>query len=438
MRNLFAVLAGISLLLYGLFPGDTQSSHAFLFLGSSLLALVVVARIHRKIAAIAILHLIKEHPDIHPADLWEYIYNQISIWPIRGPVVVRRVDYPVLDLRQPDRPLPNGRLMLMRCFIDTACIASLTIQLFKRMDETVSLEVFDSLARLWSSRCAQHLRLRLEVSGYESLKLVTHQSIIVLNHESLLDFALGFYGVGGAGTGRGNRLRPRFIAAKDHFKDNFFLHSVIGMGRAMDQAGMIFVDRKTKGAGRKVISESVAAMRKSGVDLAIFPQGTRASAHFDANEKPTGAGFYTTTRAPVAGVGHFKPGTARIAAELSQYQEVDIVLVAILGTATAIPAKRFDVYPGATISYHIAPPITVKAEEQTDAVELNQRIELAVRKNARVHPRLLTAWQEQSTGKNGDLDALTSALQAWDEAADPVPFATLDVILSHPAHERPA
>jgi 1-acyl-sn-glycerol-3-phosphate acyltransferase len=306
------------------------------------------------------------------------------------------------------------------------------------MQGPVALKVFDSLARIWSSRCALLLRLRLQVTGVEALKELTHQTVIVLNHESLLDFAMGFYVVGGADTGRGKRLATRFIAAKDHFKDNFFLYSVIGMGRAMEQAGMIFVDRKIRGGGERVILESVEAMRESGVDVAIFPQGTRAIAHFDTDGLPTGAGFYTTTRGPIVGVGHFKSGASRIVAELSKHQDVNILLVSIQGAATAIPAKRFDIYPGATIRYHIAPPITVEKGTDTEAETLNHRIELALRNNAQVHERLLARWQIECHQDQAAHQALESALAPWDQAQEPVPFAVLDAILGRTPNERPA
>jgi hypothetical protein len=61
-----------------------------------------------------------------------------------------------------------------------------------------------------------------------------------------------------------------------------------------------------------------------------------------------------------------------------------------------------------------------------------------VRKNAGVHRRLLAAWQLIQSRSDEERAALEIALQPWDEARDPVPFAALDTILSKRADERKA
>ena len=98
-------------------------------------------------------------------------------------------------------------------------------------------------------------------------------NFLAFNHESIIDFCL-LFATGARKTGDGRYLAPRFIAAKDHFKDNPILYSILGIGRAMERSGMIFVDRKTPGAGSKIIEESSQVIKELGVDVAIFPQGT--------------------------------------------------------------------------------------------------------------------------------------------------------------------
>jgi len=406
-------------------------------LGGVLLLLASVGIYRRRRSNRVVIDYIAMHPDIHPTDFMCLIRLSRCLWPAASYGTSRLVPADELDFRAVEGALPNGLHALTKCIVDTGCIASLAVQTFQQLPGPDALRVFDTLARLWSARCATHLRLKLEISGRENLRKVKNKAVVVLNHESIIDFALGFYAISGTETERGNRLSPRFLAAKDHFKDNPLLHSVLGIGRAMDKAGMIFVERRKKGGGQRVIDSAVESLRTTDVDVAVFPQGTRANVHRNNRGEPIGAGYYTTTKAPVAGPGHFKTGAARIAAGLSAHQSVDIVPVAIVGAAQVMPARHFfEVRPGKTISYRIVEPLTLERGSDTDPSELSRQIDLLLRRTALVHERLAARWQQACGKTDEEAQALMNALEEWRECEDPIPFAVLDSLLSRPQNLR--
>ncbi|MBI2981411.1 MAG: 1-acyl-sn-glycerol-3-phosphate acyltransferase, partial [Deltaproteobacteria bacterium] len=85
--------------------------------------------------------------------------------------------------------------------------------------------------------------------------------ILVFNHKSQLDFVFNFFALSATSLAKGRSLRPRFLAAKDHFIDNKLIHSGLGIGRTIQEVGMVFVDRK--GKGRHAIDEAVTTLLKN-------------------------------------------------------------------------------------------------------------------------------------------------------------------------------
>ncbi len=401
--------------------------------GLMMVALVLVSRQARRYANDRAVRQLLREPDAHPADFWATWQRAISPWPPVGEIATRSVQPDLVDFT--DRPRPRWPLSaLLHAQFDTANVAWLMLHGERTLSQAEFLRVFDSGTRMWSLRSAWHFRVRLEVEGLEAIEQVEHQAIVLFNHESLLDFALGFYVLGGVETRMGRRIRARFLAAKDHFYDNWILHTALGIGRAMVAAGMIFVDRSSKGAGASVVTDSVVTLQRFDVDLALFPQGTRARAHFDADGRPVAGGYYTTSR--VAGRRHFRRGGAAIAAGLSRRQPVDVLCVAILGTARVIPTRTRIVQTHQTIRYRVLPPVRLDRGDEVDESALLRRCELLLRQTARVNERLLEGWARDLERDESDRAAVAAALNDWDEAEEPIPFAALDLILTRPLAVR--
>jgi len=422
------VFAGVIMLVLAAFS-DLEPGY-----GALLLVLVAASRWARRFANRRAINQLLRNPDAPPDDFFRTYWRACSFWPPAGEVATRPIDPMSVDFTGRRKPL-SGRLTLIHAAFDTAGVTSFLLQGHRELPGAEFMRLFDNTARLWTTRSAWHMRVRLEVHGLEYLDKVTEQAVVVFNHESLMDFCLTFYAVGGVKTGRGRRMRLRFLAAKNHFHDNVFIHSILGVGKAIASAGMIFVDRKTREAAAGVVTDSVEELRRQDVDLAVFPQGTRANGHFGADGKAFGAGYYTTSR-KVAGFRHFRRGAADIAAELARHKAVDVLCVGIIGTANLLPRRSLVVNAGMTVQYHILPPIRIEQAADVDRVALLNRMELQLRRSAQVNQRLIAAWAREA-GRSDDVrDRVAAALEPWSEAEEPIPFAALDVILSMPAAGR--
>ncbi|MEC9465335.1 MAG: lysophospholipid acyltransferase family protein [Myxococcota bacterium] len=400
-----------------------------------LLVLILLDIGHRFSARVRLSKQLATFPDPHPDRFFELVYAHLGPLPPIDLVEIEELDPSGLNFSH-RAPFLSPKFAFGLAVFDTGLIANIAITASTRFERDNFRTIFDALTRLWSSRTASRLCLKLEVTGHEHLEQVQHQAMIAYNHESLMDFCLAFFATGGCITQHGRRLAPRFIAAKDHFQDNFFIHTVLGVGRAMDTGGMIFVDRKTRGAAKQAIYDACEVLDEQDVDVAIYPQGTRALSHRSKQGDVVGAGYYTTGRGPVPGQGHFRRGAAVIVSELSRTRPVDILPVGIVGTATVVPAQSFEIGANRTVRFHIMPPIHIAQGQDIEEEALIERVELSIRKTARVHQRLLDGWQRDTQSTHEEREALSAALAHWDESPCPTPFALLDAILSRSPSRR--
>lgn len=397
--------------------------------GAALFGLVALAVARRRIGNRRVIDHLIRHPDPHPDDLFRLVWQSRSVWPPHQKIATRSIGPGEADFTGKP-PWLDGRYGLWLAFYDTTFVAGLVMQAANELGGGVFRTIFDTCARLWSTRTASHLRLRLVVTGHEELSRVRSQAVIVLTHESMLDFCLSFYAMAGVRTARGTRIAPRFMAAKDHFIDNVLIHHVLGLGRAMKASGMVFVDRKTRGKGGQAIDDAVTALRRdSECDLAIFPQGTRAKPHVSSTGELLGAGYYTTARGGRP-AGHVRRGAAAIAARLVAEQDLDLVAVGVVGTASVVPARSLRARTHRTVHYAISPPLHFERGADVDEASLTRTIDLLLRRTAQVNERLLLAWQHRTGSTDAERDSLAAALSRWEDADDPIPFATLDEILS--------
>ena len=431
LRDLVCIIVSIAVL-----SGQSATPRR-LEIPALLFTLILLDIVHRLFARIRLSKQLAQYPDPHPDRFFELVYAHLGPLPPIGLLKLDELDPNGLDFS--DRAAPfSPKLAFGLAVFDTGLIASLAITASTRFESNSFRTIFDALTRLWSSRTASRLCLKLEVTGHEHLEQVQSQAMIAYNHESLMDFCLAFFATGGCTTKHGRRLAPRFIAAKDHFQDNFFIHTMLGVGRAMEAGGMIFVDRKTKGAAKNAIYDACKILDEQDVDVAIYPQGTRALSHRTKRGEFVGAGYYTTSRGAVPGQGHFRRGAAIIVSELSKTRPVDIIPVGLVGTATVVPAQSFEIGTNRIVRFHIMPPIHIAQGQAIEEEALMERVELSIRETARVHERLLHGWQRETGSTDAQLQALTEALAPWNKSPIPTPFALLDTILSRSATGRTA
>ena len=397
----------------------------------------LIARQHRRFGNRHINDMFERHWTPHPGQLYDYVHQMRGPWPPLAPVLLEELDATHVDFK--DRPMTMSPFMeFVFAVLETAALANFVLQGADDLPLKRFRRTFDTIGRTWSLRVAYRLRLAMKVEGAEHLAEIEHQAFLAFNHESIIDFCLAFFATGAQRTGDGRYLAPRFIAAKDHFKDNPILYSILGIGRAMERSGMIFVDRKTPGAGLKIIEESSQVIKELGVDVAIFPQGTRALGHYSADGKILGAGYYTTTGRRPVGSGHFRRGLSMMAAELSKSQDVDILPIGIVGAALVIPAKTFTVSTHRTVTYTIGPCFRMAKGDEHEAARLLCEVELIVRRAAHINRRLIERWAEELQRSDAERESLRVSLEPWQEADEPLPFAVMDLIFTKEATGRRA
>ena len=154
----------------------------------------------------------------------------------RSPVLLEELDATHVDFKA--RSMTMSPFMeFVFAVLETAALANFVLQGADDLPLDRFRRTFDTVGRTWSLRVAYRLRLAMKVEGAEHLENVKNQTFLAFNHESIIDFCLAFFATGARKTGDGRYLAPRFIAAKDHFKDNPILYSILGIGRAMERSG---------------------------------------------------------------------------------------------------------------------------------------------------------------------------------------------------------
>lgn len=302
------------------------------------------------------------HSTVHPEDFFKLYYAMLSPWPPPFPYQgLREVSYNLADYRSGKAP-QRSAWPLVETALATNTLARMAIMAFDRVGPEYGRDAFDGLARLWGSRIAQIFKARLQTTGTETLAPLEGKTLLLFNHKSFLDFGLNFFALGAIRTAQGRHLRPRFIAAKDHFIDNPFFYSWIGLGKVIENAGMIFINRQ-KGKGWAAMQEAAEKLVNSDVEIAVYPQGTRAYFMQSPSGERLDAGYYTTFSKKTWNqpLGHLKPGTAHLILDtLIQLHErgqnhLNILVVGIDGSAVAGPKGSFKIQTEAEITFRVAP-----------------------------------------------------------------------------------
>lgn len=264
----------------------------------------------------------------------------------------------LLDYRT-GKPPRKSYLPLLRNMIDTLTLAKLAILAMKKLPSREGVDAFDLFARLWGSRFVASTHLKLSTLGIEKIPPLRGKILLVFNHKSYLDFALTFFALGEIRNGS-RHLRPRFIAAKDHFIDNPILYSWIGIGKCIEKAGMIFINRQ-KGKGWLAMQQASQKLVEEELEVAVYPQGTRAWAMIDERGERKDAGYYNTfSKKSFQDLhGHLKIGSAQLILDTAmalrekKADPLQVLFIGIEGTANVGPKKSFLIQTESEVQFKI-------------------------------------------------------------------------------------
>jgi 1-acyl-sn-glycerol-3-phosphate acyltransferase len=430
-----------------------------------LLAINEIYRFRRRRDIIVFLDFIKSYPDIHPREFFIYYYALFGPMGIRLPrEPKRRVDPANLDFRRAESGNSGRSLFpLLRALRYIMIFTRLIITANKRRGEAFARRTGSSLAVILATRLVQIARASVTIEGEEKLKSIFAPYFYCFNHTSAFDFiiasliAFTHRRVSGADMS----LVPCFLLAKDHFLDNPLLHSVVGLGKAAQHLGMIFVERRkrSRGSGEMVVARAVDKLLTDTMPIAIYPQGTRARPRFSPEGDTLDGSYYAVgARKRLKQEGrHLKKGAARIAADAAlvlakegMKGEVNVIPAAFVGAARVIPRKAARARRNESVVIRIGDPITVTTEmveqlglaSDVDVLSetylsfvdsIHRRIDNGLKSTYRVHPELERRFFEDIRDQLDHLrmEELSIAMKQW-RREDYLVYVILDYIYSCP------
>lgn len=339
---------------------------------AALLVLHYWTQIEKDRVNVRMMEYLRVRPNLHPEEFFDRYRRQLalSLGGLGNDLKEDYVSTKDADFRKHVRS-DLKRSLVLKGLWDTIQIADICLSVLSRVGPRYLYENVDVMASMASKRLLQRCQASLEVHGTEKLEGLNGKFIFVFNHESSLDFMLSFFSLSEV-TLNGRHPRPRFIVAKDHFKDNPIVYKFFGIGRVVEAMDMIFIDRKNRKKGHQNLKQAAQALVSKDVDLAIYPQGTRAPGTFDRAGKRRPAGYYTTVnkKAPHVDCSYIRKGTAYllldILLELYETQRQDdvfLVFVGVQGASVTLPKKHWRVQTETEISFQIGDVLKLNAEQ---------------------------------------------------------------------------
>lgn len=422
-------------------------------------------RMRRRDGIIAFLDFIKAHPDIHPQEFFIHYYAAFGPLGCRCPREPRRRITPErLDFQR--NGSTDGRrsmLPMLKSARYMMIFTKLIITAHKARGASFARRVGSSLAVVGATRLAQLVRATITIEGAEKLKSIFMPHLYCFNHTSAFDFVIAplllfaHHRISGADIS----LAPCFLLAKDHFRDSLLLYRIIGLGRAAEILGMIFVERRKRSreSGDTVIQLAVDKLLNDTMPIAIYPQGTRARTRRGVGCTTLDGAYYAVggrKRLKQEG-NHIKRGAALIAANAALRLaregvtgEVNLIPAAFVGAARVLPRKSIRVRKGENVTIRVGDPITVStamieqlglasdvdvlSETYLEFVNaIHHRIDNGLKTTYRVHPELERRFFEDIRDQLDHLrmEELSIAMKQW-RREDYLVFVILDYIYTCP------
>ncbi len=220
---------------------------------------------------------------------------------------------------------------------------------------------YDWVHRNWSRLVLRAAGVEVRVDGLERVEPEGAQ-IFVSNHQSMFDIWALFATL---------PVSLRFIAKKELARIPVFAH-------AMRHAGHVFIDRKDRAQAAEAMRRAGARMKREGLSLGLFPEGTRSR---DGR------------------LGPFKKGTFALAIET----QTRLVPVVVDGGAEILAGWRIRPRP---LLLYCGEPIDLSGLAPDDRDELLRRsraqiTQMLERARRRRPPRAGPAAEEGGPGADG-------------------------------------
>lgn len=420
-----------------------------------------------------LLMFVEHFPTIHPQEFFDHVLCCSGAIRHRLPDrPFATVDLAALDFRsrRKQRWGTHWRVIVIGAW-STMWLARLILEAKVAGDDARFARVASSLAAIWGARLCQLARAAVTIEGRAQLPLPGGLQLFLFTHGSFLDFALAPLVLAarpGALTPplQSGSCLPRFLLAKDHFRDNILFYRILGIGRVAEALGMLFVERSTDGTPERAhrVTQAAAAQLVHGQGaLAIFPQGTRARAYRGATGERLDAAYYTVgspDRIKADGQ-HLKKGAAHIAAAVAEAvayagsrEPVRIVPIAIAGAATVCPRGTMRIQQNVYVRLLVGesvlvPPTTFgpcregetphaaspPLSREAFVSQLHTRIDVSLKMTGRVHAELERRFFEDMRGliEPMAIEEVAIALKPW-RGDDFLVHAILDAIYACPKH----
>ena len=445
----------------------TWNVHSAMAIGAILLiAFNEVARSLRKRNLMDLIEWVRTNRAMHPGEFFSFYYAAHG--PIRQqlPTSPRTTIDPLyMDARAKNSKDKPTMWPTLRAVNALMIIAKLIILADKRRGDEYARDAASNLAVTISAKLVSLAQVEFSIDGIDKLRDLKWPTIYCFNHTSALDFNLIplFMLAHRDACGVDMPLVPTFMLASDHFLKNPLLHRIIGLGRAAEVMGMVFVERKknTRSTASQAVESAVNALLSSNAPLAIYPQGSRARPTFTADGVRMDAGYYTvgSLRRLSRDGGHIKKGAAFIATDAAialwkngNAGQINVIPVVFVGAGSVLPRTSIKVQRGLSVKMRVGNPIIVTPEaigsitgDLNDDVrlpfvtKLSSRIDDALKSEFHIHGELERRFFEdiRSLLDPLQIEELAIAMKQW-RGEDYLVYATLDCIYAcKPKHWRP-
>ena len=471
-ETVLPILLSINVLVYGI-GAYSHWHHKFpkaIFVWLVFLLMAWASRYRRLKVQLELAEFLSQHPHCHPEDFFKIYYAQFAVLPSPPSTWnYRTITLGNVDFRTGKKPKQTFFPFFISA-LQTSTLANMVILALTRRNEKTGIEIFDALSRMWGAIIAFNIKAKISTLHTHQVSPLEGKTLLVYNHRSYLDFGLSFFALGLLKTKTGRFLRSRFITAKDHFIDNPILYSWLKVGKAIEKGGMIFVDRR-KGKGWEAMLQAAMSLVEKEVEIAVYPQGTRASACIDLQGKRRDASYYTTFRPDQwqAELGHLKMGTATLILDAAMAlspswipgqarddaSKLNILIVGIEGTGIAGPKGSFRCQTETEINFVLSKPwhyqlphniSFAKPASSKPKLEAEKNYQAEIKKiNLEINERLLKVlnWHEklkiiaieeikQVTQDLPVIESIDQFLSQCIQQKISLPFIILDRIFSQP------
>lgn len=381
----------------------------------------------------------------------------ISNLPVKRPGLVRPLSAPINFSGDPGK---KSILPVIKGIADTIFFTRLVMLAAKYRDKAICRRIADILATIWGARLIERSRATFNIQGLDNLNNVSGRSLFVANHKSFSDFFVVPMSIGFANMKRKQAFAPRYMAARDHFRDNFFLYRILGIGRTLEKIGTVFVDRKARREKpTDAVNTAVRAIVDENVDIVMFPQGTRAHGSLDALGRRLNLGYYTTGSKEklLLPLGHMKKGAAYLALEAAKEltargEWFNIIPLGLIGTGVLCPRGKIMMQKGVDIKVVVGRPLTIQMREKDGelihiigGMEFEGQKKEAVKKIlayidnelkniSKIHPELLrqALLEFRKIFDPLEVEKFLEAISAWRSDENLI-YSVIDCIFSTPA-----